>query len=708
VSEAFDPRERESIRHDLASGDEEVRRLAVERVVLLPADEALPVLANSLGDASWRVRKAAVECLAGAPEDWPVADHLLGALSDGENPGRRNAAVEALVRIGRRMVDALIAASGSPDVDVRKLVVDALAGIGSERGAPRLAALLADEDPNVRGAAADALAAIGGASALRALTETALRESEEPMVRFSALRGLARLEAPLTANDLASALGDPLLRPVAFGALGRTADPEGLEVLLKGLESASRATREAAIEALLRVVSRSDPDEADALCARIRGAARATSATLDDAVLRLAEADLGTRLLLSQFLGIVATGAVVLPLLRAARADEALAEVALGALESLGDTAEDQLDLQWDTLDSELRTQACEVLGRTLGARGAARLLAALCEPDPVLRTAAAGALARRGEPSAVVPLVRRLQLVTDDLEPEAEEERAALIDALVRIATSPSGTSELRNGSNLAIDLLVESFETATEPVRLATARVLGEIGGRHHESLVALLVQDPSPAVRRAAVAALARMPGDARSEALRLALADEAEPVRIAAAAAVGAGDDPGAQGALERLFCDEDAEVRAAAVRAIAEHQHRSAADVARSLLPRVRELLIGALGDCGPVALAAVEAFEQIAPMLALDPVREVLGHADAEVVQSAVRCIRLHGNESDVAALIPLVSHPHWAVRAGAIEALAERRSKAAIPRFLRCLDGETDEFVRGSLLRALERLEEA
>jgi HEAT repeat protein len=73
-----------------------------------------------------------------------------------------------------------------------------------------------------------------------------------------------------------------------------------------------------------------------------------------------------------------------------------------------------------------------------------------------------------------------------------------------------------------------------------------------------------------------------------------------------------------------------------------------------------------------------------------------------------VRCIRLHGNESDVAALIPLVSHPHWAVRAGAIEALAERRSKAAIPRFLRCLDGETDEFVRGSLLRALERLEEA
>ena len=708
MSEVVDPRERASILRDLASGDEEVRRLAVELLVLLPAEEALVMLTERLGDASWRVRKAAVECLASAPEDWPVADHLLGALADGENPGRRNAAVEALVRIGRRMVDALLTASASPDVDVRKLVVDALAGIGSERSTPRLAALLDDEDPNVRGAAADALAAIGGAVALRALTATALRDAEEPLVRFAALRGLARLEAPLTASDLASALADPLLRPVAFGALGRAEDPEGLEVLLKGLESGSRATREAAIEALLRVVSRSDHADADALVARIRATACGAQASLDDAVLRLADADLGTRLLLAQFLGIVATPAVVLPLLRAARADEALAEVALGALEGLGGVAEDRVDAHWDALDGELRAQACVVLARTTGSRGAARLIAALDEPDPTLRAAAASALARRGESAAVAPLVRRLQLVTEDSEPEAEEERAALIEALVQIATAPSGASAFEAGPNLAIDLLAASFETATESVRLAIARVLGEIGGRHHATLMALLVQDPSPAVRRAAVGALAHMPGEARSEALRLAFADESATVRMAAAAALGAGGDAGSLDALERLLCDEDACVRAAAVRAIAASQHRNAAGGTASALPRVRELLVTALGDRGPVALAAVEAFEQIAPALAIDPVREVLGHGDPEVVQSAVRCIRRHGDEDDVAALIPLVSHRQWAVRAGAIEALAERRASAAMPTMLRCLDGETDEFVRGSLLRALERLEEA
>jgi HEAT repeat protein len=706
VSGGVDPRERQSILADLANPDEDVRRLAVERLILLPAEEALPTLAERLGDASWRVRKAAVECLADAPEDWPVADPLLGALADGENPGRRNAAVEALVRIGRRMVDALLAASDSPDVDVRKLVVDALAGIGSERATPRLAALLDDADPNVRGAAADALAAIGGDGSLRALTTTALREREEPLVRFAALRGLARLEAPLTAAELGSAIGDPLLRPVAFGALGRTTDPEGFEVLLKGLEAGSRATREAAIDALLRVVSRSEIDEADGLALRIRNAARSAQGALDDAVLRLADADLGTRLLLAQFLGIVATPEVVLPLLRAARADEALAEVALGALESFGAGAEDRIDAQWDALDGELRTQACEVLARTSGARGAGRLMAALDEPDPVLRAVAAAALARRGEATAVAPLVRRLQLVTDDSEPEAEEERAALIDALVKIATAPA--EQGRNGPNLAIDLLAASFERAAEPVRLAIARVLGEVGGPHHASLMALLVQDPSPGVRRAAVGALAHMPGEARSEALRLALADEAAPVRMAAAAALGADENPAALDALERLLCDEDGGVRAAAVRAIAEHQHRSAPADAAAALSRVGALLIAALGDRGPVVLAAVDAFEQIAPALPLAPVRDVLGHADPEVVQSAVRCIRRHGGEDDVAALIPLVSHGHWAVRAGAIEALAERRVVAAIPTVLRCLDGETDEFVRGSLLRALERLEEA
>ena len=701
MSRSVDPRERESIRSDLASADDEVRRLAVERLPMLAAEEALPALAARLGDPSWRVRKAAVECLVGAPEDWPVADHLIRALADGENPGRRNAAVEALVRSGRRMVEPLLAATASPDVDVRKLVVDGLAGIGSERAVPRVAELLRDPDPNVRSAAADALGAIGGREAARALQELALCESEASLVRFSALRSLARLEAPLRAEELRSALSDPVLRPVAYGVLGRVDDPGGEEELLKGLHSGSRAAREAAIEALLRALARRDPPEVERLAARIREAANAAPASVVDATTRLADAELGLRLILVQFLGIARAPVSVLPLLQAAR-DEALAEVAVATLAGFGAVAEAVVDAHWDVLDGEMRALAAELLGRTAGSAGGARLSSALQDTDPSVRTAAARGLARRAEPSALSALVRRLQGSAGDGEPEAEEERLALTDALVRIATA-----QRPGGGAAAMDLLSGSLEGAAEPVRLAIARAFAELADAAHAEAMGLLVQDPSAPVRRAAMAGLARI-GEAGADWLRLALADEDASVRIAAAAGLGSSAGTRALPDLERLVADEDAAVRAAAVRAIGELERRAPRAKASAARREVQRLLERALADGGPVALAALEAYEALGDRLPLDAVRRALDHAEPEVVQSAVRCIRGAGREDDLAALLPLLSHPHWAVRADAIQALADRGVRSAVPAALRRLELEQDEFVRDVLLRALGRLEEA
>jgi HEAT repeat protein len=696
----LDARERESVLRDLASGDDEVRRLAVERTALLASAEALPLLAERLGDASWRVRKAAVEAIAGAPEDWPAAGALIAALADGENPGRRNAAVEALVRVGRRMVEPLLAATASPDVDVRKLVVDALAGIGSERGVPRLVEMLADPDPNVRSAAADALAAIGGGEAGRALAGCALREDEERLVRFSALRGLARLEAPLRAAQLASALSDPVLRPVAFGALGYVDDPEAEEELLKGLGSGSRATREAAIEALLRIAARAEPGAAERLLGRVRDAALGAPHALEDAIRRLAEAELGLRLVLVQFLGVVRSPECVVPLLLAAR-DEALVEVALPTLVSFGDEAERRLEAVWSGLDADVRALACDLLGRTRGALGAARLAAAVADADPGVRIAAAAGLARRGDPAALPALVRRLTATAGDPEPEAEDERHAATDAVVHIAGGVSGPDARR----AVLELLTDGFDGAPEPVRLALARVLHHSGGPEDASVMALLVQDPSAVVRRAAVSALPRV--GAEAEWLRLALADEDAGVRIAAAAALAQSARPEARVDLEQLLADEDAAVRAAAARAIAGLGCWADPGCPLEVRREVARLLEVALADVGPVAMAAVEAFEHLGGALCLEPVRRVLAHPDAEVVQSAIRCLARQGAEEDLQALLPLLGHGHWAVRADVIGALAERRLRSALPAVLRRLEVEQDEFVRDVLLQALARLEE-
>jgi HEAT repeat protein len=696
---AADPRDRASILHDLASADEEVRRLAVERAPLLSAAEALPILAGRLGDESWRVRKSAVECLVQAPEDWPVAGQLIEALADGDNPGRRNAAVEALVRMGRRMVEPLLAAAASPDVDVRKLVVDALAGIGSERAVPDLVAMLGDADPNVRAAAADALGAIGGPEAVRALGALALGEDRDTLVRFSALRALARLETPLPAAALKSALAEPVLRPVAFAVLGHGDDPESVEALLGGLAAPSRASREAAIEALLRVAARADGAGADALLARVRRAALATPACVEDAIRRVGEAELGVRLLLVQFLGVVGAPECVVPLLHAAQ-DEALAEVVLATLSGFGERVEALLDERWPTLDVEARALACELLGRSGGACGAARLAAALDDIDPMVRIAAARGLGRRRDPIALRALLRRLEAGAGDLEPEAQDERDAATEALVAIATAAAADAR-----RSTLELLAAGFDGAAEPVRLAVARVLREVAGPEHAEHMALLVQDPSAAVRRAAVAALARMGAESAAEMLHLALADEDAAVRIAAAAALGEAPTPATLPDLERLLGDDDAGVRAAGVRAVAALPPAALAEPA--LAARVAALLAGALDDVAPVAIAAVEAFERMGGALPLGPVRGVIGHPDPEVVQSAVRCLQRHGAEEDVQALLPLLGHPHWAVRADAIQAFAERRMRSALPPVLRRLEREQDEFVRDVLLRALARLEE-
>ena len=187
----LEARERAAIVRDLASPEDEMRRRALERVVTLPSAEAIPPLVDGLGDASWRVRKTAVERLVACAERERVVEALLVSLADGENPGRRNSAVEALVACGSRACPALIAALSSEDVDVRKLVVDTLAGIAEPGTETALIPLLRDPDVNVRASAADALGVIGGDSTPAALAARLDRAGEDRLVQLSALRALA-------------------------------------------------------------------------------------------------------------------------------------------------------------------------------------------------------------------------------------------------------------------------------------------------------------------------------------------------------------------------------------------------------------------------------------------------------------------------------------------------------------------------------------
>jgi HEAT repeat protein len=694
----LDARERASIVGDLESEDAELRRLAVERSAALPQDEAIRLLVERLGDSSWRVRKAAVARLVNCPDSAQTAGALIQALGDGENPGRRNAAVEALVACGSRVVPYLVSAMTDRDGDVRKLVVDALAGIGDERAADALTERLRDADPNVRAAAADALGAVGSPAAAAALRELASRSHEDRLVRFSALHALGVLEVPLVARDLASVLEDPVLRPAAIDLLGRSEDEEGAAVLLKALGTDSRTTREAAMRALLRVLARTDGARAERLVAEIREAAAAAPSVVDAAVERLPEAPLPSRLVLVQFLGLLADPRGAVPILLAGR-DEALTQVALGMLERLGGAAERAIDEAWSRLDGRAHRDACALFGRLRGERSAIRLLESLDEADPELRTAAVRGIGARRLASALPSLVRRLEAVASDGDAESEDELAALTEALTLLASPGNSDAGVADQTLL---LLASRLDGAEEEVRLAIARVLGRIGRRQDTQLITLLLKDPSPQVRRAAVDALARLDPETAAEPLRLALADEWPPVRIAAADALGVSARPGVIDDLRRLAEDEDARVRVAAIRSLGLHAERSADGSSRAAALRRVEL---AVGDEPLVVLAALEVLRRVGGVPPAQ-LAQLLARREAEIVREAVVCAGVRSDESSLEQLLPLVSHPDWSVRAEAIQVLAERRMTRAVPTILRRLEGEQDGFVRDAILRALERLE--
>ena len=685
-------RERLAIARDLASADEEVRRLAVERMALLAVDEVVPRLVECLGDTSWRVRKSAVERLAAWPDADAVARALCGALADGENPGRRNAAVDALVRRGAAALPRLCETARDPDPDVRKFAVDALAGIGDARAVPDLLIRLRDADTNVRASVADALGAIGGAAAATALCQVARSDEEDPLVRFSALHALSAQDVPIPAADLAGALSDPMLRPVALEAIGRLPDDEGaVQALLKGLDGPARAVREAAIRSLLRLLARSDVDSAERLLARMRERVAAQPAIADAAVERLLEADLPTRLGLVQFLGAVRHHPAALAVLLAAR-DEALEPIAQSALEVMGAPAEAAIDEVWRDLEGDARRAACGFFARASGARSGERLCEALDDADPAVRIAAATALAVRALPQAVPMLARRLELAAADaLRELSEEEIAAVTEALCQVTR--------KGGADRVIDALRAALSGAAEPVREAVAHVLGRVGRAQDADLMELLLKDASAPVRRAAVDALARLePGGAR-ESLRMAIGDESPEVRAAVARALGGAAGREALADLERLAADEDVHVRATAVGALL------SGDEASGRRTTALSYFDAACADQAPVALAALEAATRRGGSLALRALR-MLERPEPELVREVIRCVGLHADASALEALIPLVGHADWSVRAEAIEAIAERSLRRAAPAILRRLDIEQDEFVRGAALRALARLE--
>lgn len=654
---------------ELAPGPEgdEARYQAILALPLEGAQAQRTLLA-ALYDESWRVRKASSERLAQLPNPAAVAAKLVEVLSDRDQTGARNAAAEALGRMGEAAVPALLALLEHDGADQRRFAAEILAVVGSRTAEGPLVAALDDVDPNVRVAAAEALGKVGGDEAASAL-ELAL-ERPDALLRLSAMDALARLGRAPPLPVLVALLEEPKVRRAAYRGLGLVAHPSAIDLVCRGIVHEVRAVREASFAALAMQRSRAEP----AHRAEIENKARI-------ALRRVADAKALLEAALASEDAAVRTGALW--------AVVALKDASLAG--ALAQAAEDE----------RLVSEVIPALTQ-LGTAAGPVLVEALPQLSGVARQAAGEALIQLATPSLAPLMGALLESGESDLELIAVRtlgrcQSLEAAPALLRALTAPS----LAIASARALVALGQSFQSQVLDNLKRVVRgqatpaaifALAKVGEEASLPELRRSIRDPDPQVRAATAEAACEIGGDGSLELARLALADEVPQVRAAAARGLGKLSDARASRLLRLALADEDASVQAAGVDA--------AGDLGgMDLVPELRAL---ATGEDPQRAARAIRALSRLGAMDG-----EVLGaaikHADPEVLKEAV--IAGAALEEGIAVAEAHLDHPRWDVRVAAARALAAGGGRAQIALVRTALEREADLLARESLQAALEKL---
>jgi HEAT repeat protein/energy-coupling factor transporter ATP-binding protein EcfA2 len=188
LGEIGDVRAVEALIGILQDSNVAVRRDAAEALGKIGNAHAVEALIVALSDPHEDVRKSSAKAL-GKIGDSRAIGPLITLLHDKEAGGE---AKDALAKIGKPAVDALITVLSDSDELVRCRVIDALGKIGDARAVEPLLTLLHDPNRDVRLRSADALGNIGDPRVLPEL-ERLSREDQSAFVEATALWAIARI-----------------------------------------------------------------------------------------------------------------------------------------------------------------------------------------------------------------------------------------------------------------------------------------------------------------------------------------------------------------------------------------------------------------------------------------------------------------------------------------------------------------------------------
>jgi len=654
-------------RRKLQSGDAEDRREAA--VDLSRAGrKAIPLLMLAVGDADWRVRKTAVEALV-ALRGRDVIEGLIHTLGAHDNAGARNSAIEALIHIGTEAVDALLKELKTPDVDVRKFIVDILGDMKDPRTVPILIGLLDDPDENIRVAAAEALGKIKDRRAVDALI-SCLTRSDQSWLDYAAAEALGEIGDERALGPLLSALGRSSLREPVLESLGKIGNRNTLAPLIAGLADTLRIVREVSVVALATIFRKSGRAEKEKIVQTVKKDISDRAVDFLEELLITSGGELQKAAV--SVLGWAGSERSIRKLLSLLREEE-LEEPVAQALRNI-DGGRVQLLIDHLTDGNALvRRVVARVLGEIGSREAEAPLIGLLADENGHVRSNAAEALGLLRSRNAVKPLLALL-------EDEYESVHESAIHALANI------------GDESVLDNLVKDFTTRSAPVRRNIALLLGKFTTEKAAEALVFALKDEEPEVRKAVAQALGGLPEAKAVRPLLLAITDDDPEVRMLAVDALGKTNAPHVQDTLIPLLEDEDLWVRAAAARALGRTGGAAVGRVLVEHLSKASDIFL----------LALVEVLGKLHIDLALEPLLALAEHTDPEVRKTVLSSLSAYSGPDVQRTVIARLSDPHWSVRKTAVEILRVKKDPSAEPLLEKMAEEDPDTIVRQAAREAL------
>jgi HEAT repeat protein len=670
----------EEIRARLREGDEETRHAAVQSLAVL-GPEALPFLAEALGDGSWRVRKAALEAVVVLPGPEKL-DLLLQGIRDEESAGRRNTCTEALIRLGEEAIPLIPALLADPDPDIRKFGVDILGNIHDVRVHAPLLEALEDSEDNVAAAAAEYLGKKKYREAVPALV--ARMERGGFWIKYSCLQALGEIGDPTAGPAVLAIVGEEDLRKVSLEALGRMGVPEAEPIILEALFSGEQGWRKIAIHAAARL---------DRLL-RERGG---NSKSLRDGIRKGADEEFvaGIKELLRHGNEKLRAGAMFV---LGAAAGKGAVEPLLAILPGIGEDEQavvaeilqqlpdEDLPALFPSLRDEqpaVRKWAAAILGRRLCRGAVPQLVGSLEDENGHVRGEAAKALGEIGDQMAIAPLITLMSDPFPDV-------RQTAVESLVRLG---EGGEDLRQ---LVLNFLEPRLDSPDQDLVASALRIAARLGGEKVIARLEFCLKDERSQVRRAAVEALGVIDSPQAVEILQLALTDEDTMVRREAVQMMGNRRSPEILPFLVPMLRDEDLWVRVRAVQA-----------VAGIGLPEAHRVLMEVVEReaAGPVKLAAIRALGQEGVSSSRPILFSLVDGLDRESRMAAIEALGKMEGEETVDKLISCLGAEDWGMRSAAVKSLGGFVGTERVRTALAAVAGEdSDPMVRRMAADLLEK----